>query len=126
MAVAPTVGVAETSPPVLKIHFGARELTLEGPILVSDGWFREFDRSFPAAGHGNAVAVEPPDCAAEIATAIVTAIARTVNEPRLKVYVNDFFFILNPPLNSCNFRELLETPLAFAADNWPRRTPSES
>jgi len=40
-----------------------------------------------------------------------------VNEPRPKVNLYDFFFMLNPPFNSCNFRELLEMAVAFGADD---------
>src|ERR1700757_384790 len=46
-----TVGVAETSPPVVNTHFVLRPLTLFGPIECSAGWLQVFARFCPAIGH---------------------------------------------------------------------------
>src|SRR5882757_6988017 len=46
-----TVGVAETSPPVVNTHFGRRPLTLFGAIKCSAGWLQVFPRSCPASRH---------------------------------------------------------------------------
>src|ERR1700747_3213405 len=46
-----TVGVAETSPPVVNTHFGLRPLTLSGPIKCSAGWLQVFPRFCPAIRH---------------------------------------------------------------------------
>jgi hypothetical protein len=46
-----TVGVAETSPPLVKTHFTASECTFRGPINRSAGRLRELAASWPAMGH---------------------------------------------------------------------------
>src|ERR1700719_2705331 len=46
-----TVGVAETSPPVVNTHFGARPLTLAGLTECSAGWFQLLLRFCPAIRH---------------------------------------------------------------------------
>src|SRR6266478_184533 len=46
-----TVGVAETSPPVVNTHLGDRFLTLAGPIECSAGWFQVLLRFWPAIRH---------------------------------------------------------------------------
>src|SRR2546430_4128188 len=47
----PTVGVAETSPPVVNTHFGFRPLTLAGLIECSAGWLQVLLRFCPAIRH---------------------------------------------------------------------------
>src|SRR6266481_9963685 len=46
-----TVGVAETSPPVVNTHFGFRPLTFLGLIECSAGWLHVLLRFCPAIGH---------------------------------------------------------------------------
>src|SRR6266403_3013685 len=46
-----TVGVAETSPPVVNTHFGLRLLTLAALIACSAGWLRVLLRFCPAIRH---------------------------------------------------------------------------
>src|SRR5216684_7820805 len=46
-----TVGVAETSPPVVNTHFGVRPLTLAGLIVCSAGWLQVLLRFCPAIRH---------------------------------------------------------------------------
>src|SRR6266853_5133213 len=46
-----TVGVAETSPPVVNTHFGFRPLTLVGLIECSAGWLQVLLRFWPAVRH---------------------------------------------------------------------------
>src|SRR5258707_4850826 len=46
-----TVGVAETSPPVVNTHFGARPLTLAGLMECSAGWLQLLLRFCPAIRH---------------------------------------------------------------------------
>src|SRR6267154_1851173 len=46
-----TVGVAETSPPVVNTHFGVRPLTLAGLMECSLGWLQVLLRFCPAIGH---------------------------------------------------------------------------
>src|SRR5712672_232691 len=46
-----TVGVAETSPPVVNTHFGLRPLTLTGLIECSAGWLQVLFRFWPAIRH---------------------------------------------------------------------------
>src|SRR5258708_1593383 len=46
-----TVGVAETSPPVVNTHFGVRPMTLAGLIVCSAGWLQVLFRFCPAIRH---------------------------------------------------------------------------
>src|SRR6266403_4193148 len=46
-----TVGVAETSPPVVNTHFGIRSLTLAGLMECSAGWLQVLLRFCPAIRH---------------------------------------------------------------------------
>src|SRR4029077_17464875 len=46
-----TVGVAETSPPVVNTHFGARPFTLAGLMECSAGWLQVLLRFCPAIRH---------------------------------------------------------------------------
>src|ERR1700757_475822 len=46
-----TVGVAETSPPVVNTHFGFRPLTFLGLIECSAGWLQVLLRFCPAIRH---------------------------------------------------------------------------
>src|SRR6267378_22129 len=46
-----TVGVAETSPPVVNTHFGVSPLTLSGLMECSAGWFQLLLRFCPAIRH---------------------------------------------------------------------------
>src|SRR5580693_5447387 len=46
-----TVGVAETSPPVVNTHFGVRPLTLAGLMECSTGWLQLLLRFCPATRH---------------------------------------------------------------------------
>src|SRR6267143_2295498 len=46
-----TVGVAETSPPVVNTHFGLRPLTLAGLMESSAGWLQVLLRFCPAIRH---------------------------------------------------------------------------
>src|SRR5882724_2644870 len=46
-----TVGVAETSPPVVNTHFGVRPLTLAGVMECSAGWLQVLFRFWPAIRH---------------------------------------------------------------------------
>src|SRR6266852_5128639 len=46
-----TVGVAETSPPVVNTHFGARPWTLAGLMECSAGWLQLLLRFCPAIRH---------------------------------------------------------------------------
>src|SRR5467141_3092358 len=46
-----TVGVAETSPPVVNTHFGFRPLTSEGLMECSAGWLQVLLRFWPALRH---------------------------------------------------------------------------
>src|SRR5882762_3509753 len=46
-----TVGVAETSPPVVNTHFGVRPLTLAGLMECSAGWLQVLLRFWPAIRH---------------------------------------------------------------------------
>src|SRR5258708_23433103 len=51
IVVGPTVGVAETSTPVVKNHLGPREPTFAAPRYDSAGWLRQFVAPCPATGH---------------------------------------------------------------------------
>src|SRR5712672_319008 len=46
-----TVGVAETSPPVVNTHFGFSSLTLAGLMECSAGWLQVLFRFWPAIRH---------------------------------------------------------------------------
>src|SRR6267143_302303 len=46
-----TVGVAETSPPVVNTHFGLKPVTLAGLMECSVGWFQLVPRFCPAIRH---------------------------------------------------------------------------
>src|SRR6266481_5992340 len=46
-----TVGVAETSPPVVNTHFGFSSLTLAGLMECSAGWLQVLFRFCPAIRH---------------------------------------------------------------------------
>src|SRR5580693_6311742 len=46
-----TVGVAETSPPVVNTHLGVRPLTLAGLMECSAGWLQLLLRFCPAIRH---------------------------------------------------------------------------
>ena len=47
----PTVGVAETSLPVVNIHFGINDAAFEELRYDSAGWLRKFAALWPATGH---------------------------------------------------------------------------
>src|SRR5438477_9063522 len=50
-ASAATVGVAETSPPVVNTHFGDSRFTFAGFIKCSAGWLQVLLRFWPATRH---------------------------------------------------------------------------
>src|SRR5580704_10503218 len=83
-----TVGVAETSPPVVKTHFGFRLWTFVGLIECSAGWLQVLFRFCPAIRHW-------PDrdrsdwlCALSVETDKRTLINAVVGKNQLQVFVD--------------------------------------
>src|SRR5579884_1463832 len=69
-----TVGVAETSAPVVNTHFALSEATLLTPIVVSFGWLRLLFRFCPISGH--CAAESPSSLHAAKPKAMSAAVAR--------------------------------------------------
>jgi hypothetical protein len=73
-----TAGVAETSPFVVAIHFGASRWTFFGLIVCSNGWSRELVGSWPIIGQ-SCLSVFANVCAAPASAASATTAAVSRN-----------------------------------------------
>src|SRR4029077_18565333 len=76
-----TVGVAETSPPVVNTHFVVSPLTLAVPIECSEGWLQVLLRFCPAIRHWPDWPSGEPLC----------ALSLTANKTNKRILINAVF-----------------------------------
>src|SRR5882724_9861595 len=82
-----TVGVAETSPPVVNTHFGLRPLTLAGLIECSAGWLHVLSRFCPAIRHWPDRELDARLCTLSVTANKRTPINATVGNNTLRFFM---------------------------------------